>query len=105
MEKVEKDILIVWDFIEVYCQQKHKEVSKAVSPETGRLLCPDCEALAVYAAQRRRHCPKNPKPQCKNCDIHCYRSDYRQKIREIMGFSGRYFVRKGKIHYLWHLFR
>lgn len=65
--------------IAIYCRKKHG--SKA--------LCPDCAALTQYACQRSDHCPfMETKTFCSNCPVHCYRKDMREKIREVMRFSG-----------------
>jgi hypothetical protein len=36
--------------------------------------------------------------------VHCYRPDYRQKVREIMRFSGKYLLLRGRLDLLWHYF-
>ncbi len=65
--------------ISLYCRKKHgcKE------------LCPDCAALDAYARDRSDHCPfMETKSFCSNCKVHCYRPQMRQKIQEVMRFSG-----------------
>jgi hypothetical protein len=52
--------------------------------------------------EKRRRCPLDPKPSCKNCHIHCYSKEYRAQIREIMAFSGRRLILRGRLDYLWH---
>ncbi len=45
--------------------------------------------MAEYAEKRVDHCPfMETKTFCSNCKVHCYRKDMRQKIREVMRFSG-----------------
>ncbi len=54
-----------------------------------RGLCGDCSELASYADRRLDLCPYgSDKPSCTKCPIHCYRPDPREKMREIMRFSG-----------------
>lgn len=65
--------------IAIYCRKKHG----------GKTLCPDCAALELYARQRSDKCPfMETKTFCSNCKVHCYRKDMREKIRQVMGFSG-----------------
>ena len=65
--------------IAVYCRKKHG----------GKTLCPDCAALDAYARQRSDKCPfMETKTFCSNCKVHCYKPDMREKIREVMRFSG-----------------
>ena len=65
--------------IDIYCRKKHG----------GKTLCPDCAALEAYARQRSDKCPfMETKTFCSNCKVHCYKPDMREKIREVMRFSG-----------------
>ncbi len=102
MGKVEKDLKILLKFIEAYCQCHHHAQKEVWLEGNKWQLCSECEELGTYAVKRRLNCPKNPKPSCKNCDIHCYAPKYRDKIRKIMKFSGIYFIKRGRLDYLWH---
>jgi hypothetical protein len=42
----------------------------------------------------------DPKPKCKDCPVHCYKSEYRRRIKEVMRFSGIYFVKRGRVDWL-----
>ena len=65
--------------IRLYCRKKHG----------GKELCPDCAALDTYARLRSDKCPfMETKTFCSNCKVHCYKKDMREKIREVMHFSG-----------------
>ena len=68
------------------------------------LRCSECRGLLEHGLEKRRTCPLEPKPTCKNCRIHCYSREYRAKIREIMAFSGRKMILRGRLDYLWHYF-
>ena len=49
----------------------------------------ECSELAEYARGRSDRCPfMETKTFCSNCRVHCYRPDMREKIREVMRFSG-----------------
>ena len=52
-------------------------------------LCLECQALAEYAAQRVAHCPHMEiKTFCSNCKTHCYQPQMRERIRQVMRYSG-----------------
>lgn len=106
-----KDFKVLTDFVRLFCACKHD--GQAPSPLTPELspffpkgvsLCAGCRGLLAYALDKRRNCPLEPKPSCKDCRIHCYSMDYRSRIREIMAFSGRKMIMRGRIDYLWHIF-
>jgi Nitrous oxide-stimulated promoter len=104
-----KDIKVLVKFTEVYCGMKHGDRSVyALESDLAGLfkhgvhLCPDCRALLDYALKKRSNCPLDPKPSCKHCHIHCYSREYRAKISEVMAFSGRRMIMRGRLDYLWH---
>ncbi|MBU0518176.1 nitrous oxide-stimulated promoter family protein [bacterium] len=53
-----------------------------------------------YAILRLKRCHYHPKPPCKQCPTHCYKPDMRQRIKEVMKFSGMYYVRRGRMDWL-----
>jgi hypothetical protein len=102
-----KDLKVIISFVRVYCRAKHDDqAGVAIEDLDGKetRLCRDCSALVAYALEKRRKCPLDPKPSCKHCHIHCYSKDYRAKIKEIMAFSGRRMIMRGRLDYLWHYF-
>jgi len=107
-----RDIRLLFRFTELYCRLKH-DGGKSPFPlpdqlrphlRTGAPLCPDCSDFMAYALSKRSRCPLDPKPSCKHCHIHCYSADYRKRVREIMSFSGKRFILRGRLDYLWHYF-
>jgi hypothetical protein len=102
-----KDLKVLLNFVRVFCRAKHYDHAREAVAAEGivggeLLLCADCAALVDYALEKRRKCPLDPKPSCKNCHIHCYGKEYRARIREIMAFSGRRMILRGRLDYLWH---
>lgn len=78
--KREREKQTVALMIRLYCKKNHR---------TGENLCPECEALTGYAMQRSDKCPfMETKTFCSNCRVHCYKPEMREKIREVMRFSG-----------------
>lgn len=109
-DRQKKDVQVLHSFMHLYCAAKHDtraETRKQTSPlhdvNTGdNQLCDDCAALLAYAVERRRKCPLDPKPSCKNCPVHCYAKEHRARIREVMAFSGKRMILRGRLDLLWH---
>lgn len=104
-----KDIRLIGKFVEVYCAAKHGSAPHAPAALPAGLgactLCPDCAAFLEYAISKRLNCPlEAEKPSCKRCRIHCYDKPRREKIREIMSYSGRKLMMSGRLDYIWHYF-
>lgn len=79
MAKISSEKTTVERMINLYCRKKHG----------SKVLCPECEELKVYALKRLDKCTfGDDKPACKACKVHCYKPEKRDKIREIMRFSG-----------------
>lgn len=77
--KIKQEKHVVKLMIELYCHKKEKNIQ----------LCKICSELQTYAFERLDRCPfGNKKTSCQCCSIHCYRPEMRQKIREVMRFSG-----------------
>lgn len=78
-DKRETEKKVVGEMIALYCKKNHGE----------KHLCPECQELYDYAVQRIDKCPfMETKTFCSNCKVHCYSKDYREKIRQVMRFSG-----------------
>jgi|AGTN01.2.fsa_nt_gi Nitrous oxide-stimulated promoter. len=71
---------VVSKMIAMYCRSKHG---------SKKGLCDECDALNRYAVQRLERCPfGDEKPTCASCPIHCYKSDMRLRIKEVMRTAG-----------------
>ncbi len=113
-ERQIKDLRVLLHFVETYCRARHGECGEkrppaSIPPEFTRrgkepCLCAECADLFTHAVEKRRKCPLDPKPSCKKCQIHCYGKGYRAKVREIMAFSGRRLILRGRLDLLWHYF-
>jgi hypothetical protein len=78
--KREREKELVSQMIALYCKKQH---------HTKGTLCPECAELRDYARQRSEKCPfMESKTFCSNCKVHCYKPEMREKIREVMRFSG-----------------
>lgn len=94
MDKRKKDQFILEQFVGLYCGGKHHS--------SNGELCAGCRDLLDYAMQRLERCPQDPKPACKHCEIHCYKPAYREKVRELMRYSGKRLILRGRLDLLWH---
>ena len=82
MARREYEKATIRKMIRLYCHLVHGNVNK-------KSLCRDCEELFEYACERLDKCPfGDGKGACKKCIRHCYRNDMREKIRNVMRFSG-----------------
>ncbi len=100
-KRIKKDEKILTTFIKVYCEQNH---IKNGQKEFKNGLCQECYELLEYAKRKNEKCPLDPKPQCKHCKIHCYSPKMRQKIKEVMKFSGIYMIKHGRLDMIFHYF-
>jgi len=108
-----RDLKVLVLFTAVYCQAHHGGEKAPLALDEpalegfgsmSRPLCADCREFLAYACARRINCPLDPKPTCKHCHLHCYRPGHRERVREIMRFSGKYLIRRGRLDLLWHYF-
>jgi hypothetical protein len=112
-DKKRRDIKVLSRFIAIYCREHHRtEVREAFLIKDERLrislgdkdlvLCKNCSKLLNHGIAKLLLCPYDPKPACKNCKTHCYAPGYRERIREVMRFSGLYLVKRGRLDLLVH---
>lgn len=77
--KREQEKATVYNMIQLYCTQLHH----------GNTICKDCEEVVAYANGRIDKCPFiDTKTFCSACKVHCYNKEMRDKIKEIMRYSG-----------------
>ena len=113
--KKKKDIEVLSSFVSIFCRENHPlETKDTFSIKDDRLrhalgsqellLCPDCRKLLNHGIAKLLLCPYDPKPMCKKCQTPCYAPGYRERIREVMKFSGLYLIKHGRldlmVHYL-----
>lgn len=79
--KREQELKTVTDMISIYCRDVHKT--------DGGTLCPECEELLDYVEKRVNNCPRiGEQTLCSECSTHCFAPNRRQKMQEIMRYSG-----------------
>lgn len=77
---VQQEQATIASMTHLFCRAKHG---------TRQGLCPDCQELLDYAQERVARCMLLPeKPVCACCPVHCYKAAHRERVREVMRFSG-----------------
>jgi hypothetical protein len=79
MNKIEQDKQTIRLMVGLYC--RHRLRVCKIPDEYGQLI--------DYAEERLTHCRYGEiKPACKDCATHCYKPDMREKVREVMRWTG-----------------
>ncbi len=113
--KKSKDVKVLGNFISIFCRENHGTDERAdlllkdarvrsILGDEDPVLCSDCQKLLTHGIAKLLQCPYDPKPMCKKCSTHCYAPDYREKMREVMKFSGLYLVKHGRVDLMVHYF-
>lgn len=96
-ERGERDRRVLARMVDIYCRRRH---------EKGGGLCADCRELLEYASERIARCPLGDrKTTCRKCTVHCYRPDMRERVREVMRYSGPRMMLYSPVEALRHLWR
>lgn len=80
--------------IGIYCRRKHRQKN----------LCKECRKLLTYAHKKLSLCPYGEKKRaCFNCHLRCYKPEYRDKIRAVMRYSGKWMLILHPVYSIKHL--
>lgn len=80
MSRLKREYITVKAMIKIYCKDHHN---------TDGNLCNHCTELLGYSKKRLRACPfQESKPTCGKCPVHCYKPKSRDKIKDVMRYSG-----------------
>ena len=86
----------VFQMIEIYCHAHHR---------TKDALCESCQEVYNYAAMKYERCPfGEKKPVCSKCKVHCYNKEKREKVREIMRYSGPRMIFKHPLNTIFYFY-
>lgn len=90
--------------VALYCAGNHEPASRTETAVCGEAVCPECAQLDEYAALRTRRCRKmHEKTSCDACENHCYKPEMRERIRQVMRYSGPRMMTKHPIAAIRHL--
>ncbi len=91
------EIKTVFAMIQMYCRHFHPN---------SKELCSECKALFQYAEKRILNCTYGlKKPACNKCAVHCFKSDMREKIKQVMRWSGPKMIYKHPVLSIKHIFK
>jgi hypothetical protein len=93
--------------IALYCRDNHEtddgDLARAPG-DPGDGLCADCAELLAYARLRLEKCRYGAdKPTCANCETHCYSPAMRERVREVMRYSGPRMIKHHPVLAVAHL--
>jgi hypothetical protein len=92
---VQREMRTIEAMIRIYCRHHHEQD-----------LCKECGAVLTYAYARIEKCLFGPgKPACNKCTVHCYSPAMKEKVKEIMRFSGPKMVYRHPVMALMHMVR
>ena len=81
--------------IQLHCHDIHDEAGG---------LCDECGDLQGYAFFRLDKCPFGAdKPTCAKCIVHCYKPGMRERIKQVMRYSGPKMTFRHPILALFHV--
>ena len=93
--RISREFRTIRAMITLYCHDHHA---------TGSSLCSECRALLDYAELRLEKCPfQENKTTCANCAVHCYNRSMREKVKEVMRYSGPRMTYRHPILAFYHL--
>ena len=93
--RMKRERKTVENMIGIFCRDHH---------QTKGALCHECRELVEYARFRLQNCPfQENKTTCGNCPIHCYKPHMREKIREVMRYSGPRMLRHHPLLAIGHM--
>ena len=98
-KKRKKEQYVVEEMIRLYCRKNHESYERR-----SERMCPSCQQLSEYARLRSEKCPfMEEKTFCSNCKVHCYKPEMREKIRQVMRFSGPRMLLYHPFLAVWHV--
>ncbi len=69
--------------VHIYCKGHNHEVKEVAE------MCPECTSFLDYAFLRLDKCPfQEEKSTCGKCLVHCYQPQMREKVKQVMRYSG-----------------
>ena len=94
--RIYREKITIERMVAIYCnEQKHEKNGK---------LCAECSDILAYGLLRVERCKfGKKKPVCNKCTVHCYKENYKIKIKEIMCYSGPRMLQHSPLLAIMHL--
>jgi hypothetical protein len=90
--------------IALYCRDHHAGAGEGAAAAAGEGLCSECSELLAYARVRLEKCRYGvEKPTCAKCETHCYKPVMRERVRQVMRYSGPRMLRRHPVLAVAHL--
>lgn len=99
-EKFINDATTVLKFIQLYCDNNHKDAPKNSATKSlvyrekdlekglSYHLCEACEKTFTISYENLQACPHEEKPSCRKCPAPCYDKTDWKALARIMKYSG-----------------
>ena len=99
-EKFIHDTKTVLKFIQIYCDDKHKDEQKKqellnliyrennLHVDVNYNLCSTCKDTFLLSYKKLQECPHEEKPSCRKCPKPCYERPNWKHLAKIMKYSG-----------------
>ena len=92
--KIKREKRTIEAMIRIWCGKKHG----------GKDLCVECSGMLEYAVRRVDRCIFHAeKPACKDCPVHCYAPLMKERVREVMRYSGPRMIYRHPVLAVMHL--
>ncbi|MEI6900130.1 MAG: nitrous oxide-stimulated promoter family protein [Bacteroidota bacterium] len=92
---VQREMQTIEAMIRIYCRHHHQEN-----------LCGECSSVLTYSLTRVDKCHfGSDKPACNQCPVHCYSPKMREKVKEVMRFSGPKMIWRHPVLTFYHLIK
>jgi predicted amidophosphoribosyltransferase len=78
--RIRREKKTITAMMHIYCEGHHGSAGE---------LCGECTELLTYAHKRLEKCRyREMKPTCGKCPVHCYRPSMKERVIEVMRYSG-----------------
>lgn len=94
-KKAGRELKTLEAMIKLYCKGNHR---------AKEIPCFRCRDLYNYAGGRIVNCKLGvQKTTCIQCSVHCFKADFRDRIKTVMRYSGPKMIYKHPILAIYHI--
>ncbi|MBP1919784.1 nitrous oxide-stimulated promoter family protein [Youngiibacter multivorans] len=93
-DRIKRELKTLETMVHMYCRKED---------HGDEALCDECSELLRYAVRRLESCRFGEKKKiCGKCTVHCYKDEYRQRIRLVMRTVGPMMIYRHPVMLLGH---